>query len=72
MSLSIRDIKKSKLKIGRPKTTGSGAPMLVRMHASQLALLDAWIAAQNEVFTRPEAVRRLLMIALAATKKGGR
>jgi hypothetical protein len=72
MSIAIRDIKKSKLKIGRPKTTGTGTPMLVRMHASQLALLDGWIAAQDEVLTRPEAVRRLLMIALAATRKGGR
>ena len=69
MSKSIRDIKKSRPKIGRPKTTGSGQPMLVRMHDQQIADIDAWIAAQDGDISRPEAIRRLAEIGLEAVVK---
>jgi hypothetical protein len=65
-----RGIKKSRPKRGRPKTTGSGQPMVVRMHARQIAAIDAWIAAQDEDLSRPEAIRRLVEMALSSTKKG--
>jgi hypothetical protein len=69
MGKSIRDIKKSRPKIGRPKSTGIGQPMLVRMHDQQIADIDAWIAAQDGDISRPEAIRRLAEIGLSFTKK---
>lgn len=68
MSMSIRDITKKR---GRPKTTGKGLGLLVRLHPPELAALDAWIAAQPEPRpTRPEALRRLAGKALAAEDAG--
>lgn len=56
MASSIRDNKKSR---GRPKTTGSGTLIGVRMHDQELAELDEWRARQEDEPSRPEAVRRL-------------
>jgi hypothetical protein len=70
MTKSIRDIKKSraaKSKIGRPKTTGTGTPTLVRLHDQQLAAIDAWIAEQADEISRPEAIRRLIDRGLTRT-----
>ena len=40
------------------------------MHPPQLKALDAWIAQQEPPFpSRPEAVRRLVKLALANSKK---
>jgi hypothetical protein len=68
MGKSIRDIaKKSR---GRPRSTGLGTGILVRMH-DQLDALDAWIAKQDDPKpTRPEAIRRLVGLGLTvrATK----
>ena len=65
MGKSIRDIAKKTR--GRPKTTGLGRGILVRMH--RLDALDAWIAKQNEPdLSRPEAIRRLVEIGLKAKK----
>jgi hypothetical protein len=70
---SIREIRKSKPKMGRPVTTGIGVPVLLRMHDPQLAALDAWIAAQDEPISRPEGARRLIEMALeGSAKKAGR
>ena len=69
MSRSIRDIKKPKPKPGRPKTTGSGQPIIVRMHDQQIATLDAWIAALGEDVSRPEAIRRLVEVGLRTKSK---
>jgi hypothetical protein len=68
MAKSIRDIKK---KIGRPKTTGSGAAQLVRMHDAQLTAIDTW-RQKHDVGSRPEAIRRLVELGLKAlpSKKG--
>jgi hypothetical protein len=56
MRKSIRDIPKKR---GRPKTTGRGEGILVRLHAEQLARLDNW-AAEQAIESRPEAIRQLL------------
>jgi hypothetical protein len=67
MGKSIRDIEKKGR--GRPKSTGLGTGILVRMH-DQLDALDAWIAKQDDPKpTRPEAIRRLVEIGLKAKGK---
>jgi len=64
MGRSIRDIAK---RPGRPKTTGPGTGILVKMHAPQLDAIDVWITKQKEpALTRPEAIRRLVEIGLKA------
>ena len=64
MKRSIRDIPKKR---GRPVTTGKGTGLMVRLHAGQLALIDAWIVRQGEPPpSRPEALRRLAEIGLSA------
>ena len=50
-----------------PAPTGKGTQVVVRMQPPALANLDRWIARQAEAPTRPEAIRRLVEIALAAT-----
>jgi hypothetical protein len=53
-----------------PTATDKGEPVVVRMHTPQLKALDAWIAQQKPPFpSRPEAVRRLVELALANSKK---
>jgi hypothetical protein len=69
MAKSIRDSKKPRPKIGRPKTTGTGQPQVVRMHDRQVAAIDAWIAKENVEISRPEAIRRLVEIGLKAKGK---
>jgi hypothetical protein len=66
MKKSIIDIAKKGR--GRPKTTGLGTGILVRMH-DQLDALDAWILKQKEPsLSRPEAIRRLVELGLKAKK----
>ena len=67
MAKSIRDtpIKKRR---GRPKTTGRGAGIMVRLHREALKSLDGWSAAQDDAPSRPEAIRRLVEIGLATTR----
>jgi cytochrome c553 len=58
MAQSISDNPKKR---GRPKTTGRGTLIGVRLLDTDLAALDAHIAAQPEPKpTRPEAIRRVL------------
>jgi hypothetical protein len=64
MGKSIKDIKKKR---GRPKSTGSGSPQLVRMHDHQIAAIDKW--RREEDVTRPEAIRRLVDAGLEATAR---
>jgi len=71
MRKSIRDSKKSKPKIGRPRTTGTGQAQIVRMHDQQIAAIDAWIAMQETDMSRPESIRRLVEIGLAHSKSAG-
>jgi len=42
---------------------------MVRVQPPLLALLDTWIANQDILFSRPEAIRRLIEIALTAKTK---
>jgi hypothetical protein len=59
MAKSIRGIAKKRR--GRPKTTGEGTPVMVRLHDDILSPLDRWIADQPDPQpTRPEAVRKAL------------
>jgi hypothetical protein len=66
MGKSIRDIAKKKR--GRPKSTGLGTGILVRMH-DQLRALDAWRNRQDDKPSRPEAIRRLVEIGLQSSRK---
>ena len=68
MAKSIRDIAK---RPGRPRTTGPGTGVLVKLHDPQLDAIDAWISKQREPdLSRPEAIRRLVEIGLKAKPKG--
>jgi len=71
MSKVKKTVKKSpakkKAKIGRPKTTGAGVPMVVRMHEPQLKAIDGWIS--DTGLSRPEAIRQLVDWALENAKK---
>jgi hypothetical protein len=67
MVKSIRDIAKKPL--GRPKTTGPGIGVLVKMHDHHLDALDGWIAKQKPQPSRPEAIRRLVELGLKVKGK---
>ncbi|HEY2661353.1 MAG TPA: hypothetical protein VGI79_16650 [Caulobacteraceae bacterium] len=56
---SIDDVRKSR---GRPAINAT--PVTVRVPPDQLALIDRWIAEQDDPVTRPEAMRRLVVLAL--------
>jgi hypothetical protein len=62
MAKSIRDIPKKGR--GRPSTGGRREGVMVRLEPDQFEALDAWIEKQDEPFTRPEAIRRLLHLGL--------
>jgi hypothetical protein len=64
MAMSIRVNRKKR---GRPKTTGRGTLVGVRLHRADLTNLDQWINRQTEKPTRPEAIRNLLRLALTQT-----
>jgi hypothetical protein len=66
MRKSIPDIPKKR---GRPKTTGRGEGVMVRLHSQQLSRLDSWAAVQEDDPSRPEAIRRLVEAGLAAPKR---
>jgi hypothetical protein len=38
--------------------------MVVRMHDRQISAIDGWIAMQDEEVSRPEAIRRLVDVAI--------
>ena len=60
MAKAITGISKKKRR-GRPKTTGVGVPIMVRIQPYMLAALDRWIGGQEgRKPTRPEAVRKAL------------
>jgi hypothetical protein len=63
MQTSIRDITKKRGR-GRPKTTGTGQGVMVRMQKAALARLDKWAAKQEDQPSRPEAIRRLVELGL--------
>jgi len=59
MAKSIRDIPKKRGR-GRPRTTGRGEAIMLRLHPPLLTNLDGWIESQRDKPSRPEAIRRLL------------
>ena len=67
MRKSIRDIPKKRR--GRPSTGGRRDGVLVRFEADQFEALDAWIAKEADLPSRPEAIRRLVELGLKAKIK---
>tara|TARA_A100001391_G_scaffold184290_2_gene152056 strand:- start:428 stop:628 length:201 start_codon:yes stop_codon:yes gene_type:complete len=63
--MSQSTLSDNKKKMGRP-STGVGTMIGVRLHPADLTALDAWIAGQGDQPSRPEAVRKLIRLALAA------
>lgn len=47
-----------------PKPTGKGTPIQVRLQPAELNYLDHWCTQQPDQPSRPEAIRRLIKIAL--------
>ncbi|MEK9284749.1 MULTISPECIES: hypothetical protein [unclassified Bradyrhizobium] len=64
MSKSTRDITKS----AKKRPTEAGAAVLVRLQPELAKPLDDWRRAQEDLPSRPEAIRRLVEIALKAKK----
>jgi hypothetical protein len=56
--------KSKRKKVGRPKTTGIGAAIVVRMHKPQLTAIDRWISDSGFPISRPAAIRHLVNHAL--------
>lgn len=67
MTKSIRDIPKKRRRRGRPKTTGRGEAVLLRLHPPLITAVDKWAKRQEGALSRPEAIRRLIEQGLAGT-----
>jgi hypothetical protein len=68
MPRSIPDIKKPAAKrTGRPRTTGTGFLVGTRWHRPDLDAIDGF--AQAEQIERAEAIRRLVRLGVAKTRK---
>src|SRR5205823_5244881 len=52
-----------------PPATGKGILIGVRLQPPELSNVDAWIATLDDVPSRPEAIRRLIELGLAAPQK---
>jgi hypothetical protein len=52
-----------------PPPTGKGVPITTRLQPPELSALDEWIDSQGDEVSRPEALRRLMKLALGAGKK---
>ncbi|VWX56722.1 conserved hypothetical protein [Sphingorhabdus sp. 109] len=61
MVTSINDTRKKRGR-GRPRVDAT--QLAVRVPPELLAKLDAWISHQEEAISRPEALRRLAVLAL--------
>jgi hypothetical protein len=70
MAKSIRDIPKKRGR-GRPKTTGRGEGVLLRLHKPLTSAIDDWAKRQDDKPSRPEAIRRLLVRALSTAEQFG-
>ncbi|AQR60834.1 hypothetical protein BZG35_03565 [Brevundimonas sp. LM2] len=53
-----------------PAPTGQGQLIGVRLQPDALAMLDRWIGSRGKDESRPEAIRKLLTLALAAEGVG--
>jgi hypothetical protein len=72
MSKSIKLLRGTKKKTGRPKTTGTGVQIGMRWQEAELAQIDKWRREQPDLPSRTQAIRRLVEQALAATPSRGR
>jgi hypothetical protein len=63
--MPINDIEKKR---GRGRPPKDATPVLVRLPANQIYALDRWIAKHRvgDVLSRPEAIRRLVVLGLKA------
>jgi hypothetical protein len=64
---SIADNKKKRRR-GRPRT-GIGKPVGLRLYPELEKKIDAWASKQPDRPGRPEAIRRLIEVALATNSK---
>src|SRR6266700_5479397 len=64
MGKSIRSTKKSR---GRPHTTGVGVQIGMRWHEGDLQAIDRWRHQQPGSPARPQAIRRLVQLALTGS-----
>jgi hypothetical protein len=67
-------ITSSRKRGGRPTLyeggEGKGAPQVgVRLPPDELAAVDDWLSRESELLSRPEAIRRLIKIALKKPRK---
>ena len=68
--MMAKPISASAKRKGRPVTTGTGTTIGVRMLNAPLAALDSWIDKQKEPdLSRPEAIRRLVVLGLTVKAK---
>jgi hypothetical protein len=51
-------------KRGRPRTTGRGTLVGVRLRSEDLAAIDEWAASQDDMPARAETIRRLIRMGL--------
>jgi hypothetical protein len=59
-----------KISYPRRRSERLGHALLVRAQPPLMTQIDAWIAGHSEAMSRPEALRRLAEIGLAASGKG--
>jgi hypothetical protein len=57
----------SQKRIGRPPV--GAVPVMVRIPPADLKPIDDWIARQQESFSRPAAIRKLVQVALKVKPK---
>jgi hypothetical protein len=61
-------IRQTKRRVGRPKTTGPGTLIGIRLQDPDLNPVEAW--SKHEGVTLQEAIRRLIRLGLAASRSG--
>lgn len=70
---SAKAITATRKRRGRPALYGGmgyGAPQIgLRVPPDELAAIDGWITRQKEELSRPEAIRRLVKLALKKPRK---
>lgn len=60
----IKKIRQVKKRTGGRPATGQGLGVQVRFPPGELAALDDWIIRDGDLLTRPQAIRRLVGLAL--------
>src|SRR5260221_13597721 len=58
-------------KKGAGPATGKGTPIGLRLEPATLARVDRWAASQRDDPSRPEAIRRLVELALGVAQRAG-